>query len=138
MTPEERAFLEGNRLAVVGIERKSGPPHMSPVYYVLDGDDLLISTTATRFKGKAVRRNPEVSLCVLAEEMPFPYVLVLGEGKIEEDAAVDVMMRIGERMTGNPVPESARPAIEERAKKEGRVVLRVTPHELRHNLPRAT
>ncbi len=43
------------------------------------------------------------------------------------DGAVDVMMAIGGAMTGNPLPDSARPAIEERAKREGRVVLRVTP-----------
>ena len=37
------------------------------------------------------------------------------------------MMKVGEKMTGNPIPESARPAIEKRAQDEGRVVLRVTP-----------
>jgi hypothetical protein len=37
------------------------------------------------------------------------------------------MMRVGEAMSGNPVPESARPAVEERARTEQRVVLRVTP-----------
>jgi hypothetical protein len=30
-------------------------------------------------------------------------------------------------MTGAPIPDSARPGLEERAKKEQRVVLRVTP-----------
>ena len=38
------------------------------------------------------------------------------------------MMRIGEKMQGRPVPaDSARPAIEERARNEQRVVLRLTP-----------
>ncbi len=37
------------------------------------------------------------------------------------------MMRVGEKMTGSPIPESMRPALEERARKEQRVVLRVTP-----------
>jgi len=38
-----------------------------------------------------------------------------------------VMMQVGGRMAGNPLPESTRPAVEERARKEGRVVLRVRP-----------
>ena len=37
------------------------------------------------------------------------------------------MMAVGGRMTGRTLPESARPAMEERAKNERRVVLRVTP-----------
>ena len=128
MTPEERkAFLRGHRLAVVGVERKDAPPNLSPVYYVMDGDDLVISTTATRAKAKAIHRNPQVSVCVLAEEQPYLYLNVYGRGRIETDGAVDAMMAIGEKMTGNPLPESARPAVEERAKEEQRVVLRVTP-----------
>jgi hypothetical protein len=97
------------------------------VYYVMDGDDLLISTTATRAKAKVIRRDRRVSVCVLGEEPPFPYLTVYGRGQIEQEGAVDVMMRVGAVMTRNPVPESARPAVEERAEKEGRVVLRVTP-----------
>ena len=128
MTPEERTgFLKTHRLAIVGHDRRDAGPAMSPVYYVMDGDDLLISTTASRAKAKAVRRDPRVSVCVLGEQMPFPYLTVYGRGRIEEDGAADVMMAVGSRMSGNPIPESARPAIEERAQKEGRVVLRVTP-----------
>jgi len=126
-TDEQRAFLEKNRLVIIGFNRKKGPPHMTPVYYALDGDAIIISTTRTRFKAKAIKRNQEVSLCVLGEQPPFPYLLVYGKGVIEDEGAVDVMMRVGGRMMGNPIPESARPALEERAKKEGRVVLRFTP-----------
>lgn len=128
MTPEERkAFLSEHRLAIVGAERVDAPPQLSPVYYVMDGDDLLISTTETRAKAKVIRRNTRVSVCVLGEEMPFPYLTVYGHGQIETDGAADVMMAVGGAMAGNPLPESMRPAIEERAKKEQRVVLRVTP-----------
>ncbi len=128
MTPEERkAFLKEHRLAIVGAVRKEASPQLSPVYYVMDGDDLLISTTATRAKARVIHHNSLVSLCVLGEQSPFPYLTVYGRGRIEEDGAVDVMMRIGGVMAGNPVPEAMRPAIEERAKKEQRVVLRVTP-----------
>ena len=128
MTPEERkAFLQEHRLAIVGAERVDAPPQLSPVYYVMDGDDLLISTTATRAKSKVIRRNARVSVCVLGEQPPFPYLTVYGRGRIEAEGAADLMMMIGGVMAGNPVPESMRPAIEERAKTEQRVVLRVTP-----------
>lgn len=128
MTPEERRqFLESHRLAILGVERPGKPPHLSPVYYVLDGDNVLVSVTKTRAKTKLIQRARRLSLCVLHEEFPFPYVRVEGTGVIEEDGAVETMMRIGEKMQGRPVPESARPAIEERARNEQRVVLRLTP-----------
>jgi len=128
MTPEERKqFLLTHRLAIVGAMRRQASPQLSPVYYVMDGDDLLISTTATRAKAQAVRRDPRVSVCVLGEQPPFPYLAVYGRGRIESDGVVDLMARIGEKMYGQPLPESMRPAIEERARKEQRVVLRVTP-----------
>lgn len=129
MTPEERKhFLESNRYCVVAYTRKSGPPAMSPVYYVMDGDDLLISTQAKRMKGKVFSKEREVSVCVLAEDHPSaPYVTIYGKAKTEPEGAVDLMMRVGAVMTDNEIPEAARPALEQRAKDEGRIVLRVKP-----------
>jgi PPOX class probable F420-dependent enzyme len=128
MTPEERRkFLEEHRLCIVGYARQAGPPAMTPVYYAMDGDDIIISTTRTRAKAKVIARDPQVSICVIGEEQPFPYLTVYGRGRIEDDGAVDAMMKVGSRMSGNPLPESVRPALEKRAQDEGRVVLRVTP-----------
>jgi hypothetical protein len=131
LTDEQREFLEKNRLLIVGLDRNARPPSLTPVYYALDGEDIIISTTRTRFKAKAVKRNADVSLCVLGEEPPFPYLLIYGRGVIEDEGAVDAMVRVGERMTGRLIEESARPALEERARSEGRVVLRVTPVAVR-------
>lgn len=128
MTPEERKqFLADHRLCIVGYARKSGSPAMTPVYYAMDGDEIIISTTRSRAKAKAIARSPQVSVCVLGEQQPFPYLTVYGRGRIEDAGAVDAMMRVGARMTGNPVPEAARAAVEKRAQEEGRVVLRITP-----------
>jgi PPOX class probable F420-dependent enzyme len=136
-TPEQQAFLEQHRLVVVGIGRASGPPHVSPVYYVMDGEDVLISTTAARFKARAIRRNEDVSLCVLGEQFPFPYLGIYGKGSIEEGGAAAVMRKIGEKMTGSAIPDAAVPAIEARAVNEGRVVLRVRPLKFYSTTPLA-
>lgn len=127
MTPEQREFLESHRLCVFAIERDAGPPSLTPVYYVVDGDDLLISTTATRYKGKAVEKHPKVSVCVLHEEFPFPYLTVYGTARIGPGDPAELMARLSEKMFGAPVAADAMPAIEQRAKDEKRVVLRVTP-----------
>ena len=94
----------------------------------MDGDDLLISTQATRAKGKVFAQERDVTVCVLAEDHPSaPYITIYGRARTESEGAVDLMMRLAEVMTGNKLPDSARPAIEQRAQAEHRVVLRVTP-----------
>lgn len=133
MTPEERTkFLEEHRLCVVGYDREDGPPSLSPVYYVMDGGDIVISTTRSRAKAKAAQRHDRMSVCVLGEQMPFPYLTVYGRCRIEDEGAVDVMMKVGGRMSGSPLPDAARPAVEKRAQEEDRIVLRITPEGFVH------
>jgi PPOX class probable F420-dependent enzyme len=103
---------------------------MSVVYYVpTDDDELLVSTTAGRSKAIAVARDPKVSLCVLDERWPFTYLQVYADATVDPDAerVVDVMMAVGERMSGQPLGAEARPAVEAMAEQEGRVVLRCRP-----------
>jgi PPOX class probable F420-dependent enzyme len=123
---QQREFLESHRLAVIAVQGDRDLS-LTPVYYALDGDDLIISTTATRLKGKAVPKHPDVVVCVLHEEFPFPYLTVYGKGRIENEGAAAAMARIGEKMFGASIAEDAMPALEKRAKDEKRVVLRVTP-----------
>jgi nitroimidazol reductase NimA-like FMN-containing flavoprotein (pyridoxamine 5'-phosphate oxidase superfamily) len=128
LTENQRQFLMDNRFCVVGWGRKAGPPAMSPVYYVMDGDDLLITTQTTKDKGKVFANERDRSVCVMAENHPSPrYMTIYGKAKTETDGAVDLLMRIVEVFSGNPLPEAARPGMEAKAQVEGRVVLRVTP-----------
>ena len=55
--------------------------------------------------------------------------MLMGTATVDEATAVDVMMKVGAIMTGNPVAEAVRPALEQRVKAEGRVAIRFTPTE---------
>jgi hypothetical protein len=46
------------------------------------------------------------------------------------------MMAVGGRMSGQPLPEQARPVVQAMAEKEGRVVLRCHPYETFAQPPR--
>src|SRR5204863_268083 len=96
-------------------------PSMSIVYYVPTGDDeLLISTMGGRAKTKAVARTGKVSLCILDERWPFAYVQVYCDARVDTDPGlvVDVMMAVAGRMSGQPLPDEARPVVDEMAKEE--------------------
>ena len=135
---ERREFVRTHRTAVFGYGRKHDGPAQSIVYYVADGDDILVSTMGARAKAKAVERLGKVSLCVLDEQWPPTYVVVYGNAKLEREpkAVTDLMMRIAGVMAGKPMPESVRPMVAEGARREGRVVLRLTPYATFHSPPK--
>ena len=103
---------------------------MTVVYYVMDGDDILVSTMADRQKARAVARDPRVSLCVLDEQWPLTYVQVYGRAVLDTDPehGADMLRRVIELMAGQPVPDERRAQIAEMAREEKRVVVRVSPY----------
>lgn len=85
---ERRAFLStGNRTAKLAWVGPDGHPHVAPVWFVLDGDDVIFNTGADTAKGRALRRDPRVSIVVDDEVPPFAFVKVNGLAEISEDLA---------------------------------------------------
>ena len=131
MTPDERRqFVRDHRTAIFGYNRAQHGPAMSIVYYSADGDEIVVSTMAERAKAKAVARNPKVSLCVLDEQWPPTYLQIYCDAVIDTDFdfTVDVMMRIAGVMAGTPMTEDVRPLVEDGARVEKRVALRLRPY----------
>jgi len=134
VSPEERA----HRTAILGYARRDHGPSMSVVYYVAEGDDVLVSTMAGRAKAKAIARDGRISLCVLDEKWPLTYLLVYCRAQVETDPAsvVDLMLKIAGVMAGKAMPEAVRPMVEAGAKQEKRVVLRCKPYATFHSPPK--
>jgi PPOX class probable F420-dependent enzyme len=101
--PEWQAFLaDGTRTGKLATVRADGRPHVAPIWFVLDGDDLLFNTGAGTVKGKSLLRDPRVALCVDDERPPFGFVLVEGTVAISDDLAESraAATRIGARYMG--------------------------------------
>jgi PPOX class probable F420-dependent enzyme len=126
---QRRAFVREHRTCVFAFQRKDGPPSMSIVYYTTDGDDVLIATMRARAKAKAVERLREASICVLDEKWPLTYLQLYGPARLDSDfdLLIDTMVKVGEIMSGQPLPNEARPLVEEMARREDRVLIRLTP-----------
>src|SRR5712691_3213983 len=135
---ERRGFVARHRTAIFGYNRRQDGPAMTVVYYVLDGDDILVSTMAARAKAKAVGRNQKVALCVLDEQWPLSYLQVYCDSKVEtdHDANVDLAMRIAGGMAGAPMAEERRPITGGGVTRENRVVLRLPPFTTSEPPPR--
>ena len=75
------------RTAKLAVVRRDGAPHVAPVWVDLDGDDIVFTTSADTVKGKAILRDPRVSLCWDDEEPPFSFVTVAGTAVLDTDPA---------------------------------------------------
>ncbi len=135
-----RDFVRSNHTCVISYARRTAPPSMSIVHYAMDGDDIVFLTMAARQKAKAVNRLGQLSACILAGEQaglswPPEYLVVDGKASLSNDMdhVVDVATRIIPIMSGNPVPDEARPVIRKVMEKEDRVVVRITPDSTFHS-----
>ncbi|MFE7601474.1 PPOX class F420-dependent oxidoreductase [Streptomyces sp. NPDC057494] len=87
MTEDQwRAFVsEGTRTGKLATVRDDGSPHVVPVWFLLDGDDLVFNTGKGTVKGRNLARDGRASLCVDDDTPPFAYVSLRGRAEISED-----------------------------------------------------
>src|SRR2546421_12706947 len=87
MTPEEiRAFLShGTRTAKVATSGPGGQPHVMPVWFLLDGEELVFTTRGDSVKGRNLRRNPRAAVIVDEEVAPYAFVHIRGHVMLSED-----------------------------------------------------
>ena len=95
MTENEwRDFVStGTRTGKAAVVKADGTPHVTPIWFVLDGPDLLFTTYGPGVKGKALRRDPRISISVDDQTPPYSFVSLWGEASLSED--VDEVRRWG-------------------------------------------
>ncbi|KAA6212602.1 PPOX class F420-dependent oxidoreductase [Streptomyces albofaciens JCM 4342] len=83
---EWQGFLsEGTRTGKLSTVRADGSPHIAPVWFLLDGDDLVFNTGADTVKGRNLARDGRVALCVDDDRPPFGFVIVEGRAETSDD-----------------------------------------------------
>jgi PPOX class probable F420-dependent enzyme len=86
--PQVRAFLEeGTRTGKLGYLAADGRPLVAPVWFVVDGGVIVFNTGKDTAKGRALARDPRITLCVDLERPPYAFVQVQGVAEISEDPA---------------------------------------------------
>jgi PPOX class probable F420-dependent enzyme len=127
MSPERRrAFLEeGTRTAKLATMAVNGRPHVTPIWFVLDGQDLIFTTGSTSVKGRALRRDRRVCLCVDDERPPFAFVVIDGTAEVSEDPAE--LLRWATRIGGRYMGAERAEQFGARNGAPGELLVRVTP-----------
>jgi PPOX class probable F420-dependent enzyme len=109
MTGDEldRFLTTGTRTGKLATIRADGSPHVAPIWFILDGEDLVFMTGANTVKGKAILRDPRVALSVDDEQPPFSYAIIEGTVTISSDLdeMLPVSIAIARRYMGDEQAE---------------------------------
>jgi len=119
LSEKARALLQERRFAVLGTINKDGSPQLTTMWYLLDGDVILMNTKAGRTKERNMRRDPRISVCI---EDGYSYVTISGTVEMVDDPQVAQrdIYRLAVRYNGE---EEAKRQMEEQFSKETRVTL---------------
>jgi PPOX class probable F420-dependent enzyme len=130
MTAEEiHSFLsQGTRTAKVATMMRDGGPHVMPVWFVLDGEQIVFTTGAETVKGRNLRRDPRVALVVEDDEPPFAFVHVRGRVTIHED--LDELLRFATAIGARYMGEDRAEEFGHRNAVAGELLVRVTPERV--------
>jgi len=130
MTQDEiKTFLShGTRTGKLSTVRADGRPHVAPIWFVLDGDDLIFNTWNKSVKGKNLLRDNRVSICVDEEIPPYAFVIVEGTAVLQDNPRDNLhwATQIGGRYMGEDQAE----AFGKRNGVEGELLVRVTPNKI--------
>jgi len=99
LSEAQRAFLEEVHFAVVATIGADGLPHQTVMWYMVDGDELLLNTPFDSLKHRHLKRDNRLSVCV---ESGYRYITLSGTVTMNEDAATAraEYQRLGQRYAG--------------------------------------
>ncbi|MGW4124591.1 PPOX class F420-dependent oxidoreductase [Nocardia sp. NPDC004711] len=81
-----RDFLtEGTRTGKLAFVASDGRPLVAPVWFILEGDEIVFNTGKDTAKGRSIRRDGRLSLCVDVSTSPYSFVQVQGVAEVSED-----------------------------------------------------
>src|SRR2546425_3165071 len=80
-----KTFLEKPNFAALATVSPKGRPQVTPVWFMLDGEEILMDTSQGRVKLRNLEANPHAAIAAVAKENP--YIEVRIRGKVHRDFA---------------------------------------------------
>jgi len=119
LSEKARAFLNEKRFAVLATINSDGTPQLTTMWYLLEGDTIVMNTKAGRIKERNMRRDPRIAICV---EDGYNYVTISGTVEMIDDPEIAQrdIYRLAVRYDGE---EAARQKVADQFSKERRITL---------------
>ncbi|MER5294596.1 PPOX class F420-dependent oxidoreductase [Streptomyces pharetrae] len=113
LPPEAHELLTRANPCVMATVRSDGAPVSTATWYLWEGDRrVLVNLDAGRVRLKHLRRDPRVTLTVLAEDDWYTHVTLIGRViEMYDDEGLADIDRLAVHYTGKPYPERVRPRV---------------------------
>lgn len=127
---EIRAFmLDTARTAKCATVRADGRPHIAPVWFDMDGENLIFTTWHETVKADNIRRDPRISFCVDDDKPPFSFVVFEGIAEILDPTPEERIAWAG-RIAGRYMGTDQAEAYGKRNGVPGELLIRVRPTKI--------
>jgi len=98
-----RAFLDRPLTAVLATASARGRSQATPIWYMMDGDHIVINTSVGRVKLRNLETNPYLALTVVDPQNPYRYVQIQGQvARFDRENGARDINRLSLRYTGKP------------------------------------
>ena len=117
-----RSFLNEPQVAVLATVSPTGRPQATPVWYLLEGDEIVVNTSKGRVKLHNLEKNPRLALTIVDAKNMYHYVQIQGRVvRFDQARGARDIDRLSMRYHGKPYayPGHDRP--------ENRVTLIIRP-----------
>ena len=94
VNPKFVEILQGPYTGVLSTLFADGSPQSTPLWFLLDGDDILFSTTAGKQKLRNIARDPRATFAVYNPTNDMSYVEVRGTIVVTDDPTANTRDRI--------------------------------------------
>lgn len=124
---DARAFMAaGTRTAQLAVAREDGAPYVTPVWFLIEDDGSLVFTTmASTVKGRALRRDPRVAICVDDDTYPYSKATVEGTAEVDAEPDPDELKDLTTRIAARYMPASDIESTGERNAVPGEMIVRI-------------
>ncbi len=124
-----RDFLvHGTRTGKVAWVAANGAPHVAPIWFVIDGDDIVFNTGADTGKGRALAREGRASLVVDDQVPPYSFVKIDGSITLHDD--LDEVRRLATIIGGRYMGSDRGEEYGERNGVPGELIVRLHPSKV--------
>ena len=99
LSREKRAF------ASLALITSKGEPHVTPMWFDYDGENIIFNTARGRVKDKILKKKPFVALAVADPADPYRYIQIRGPVVFESDEGefgYPQISKLHEKYRGNP------------------------------------
>lgn len=112
LPPQADSLLGRPNPCVMATLRSDGTPVSTPTWYVWEDGRVLINLDEGRVRLKHLRRDPRVTLTVLAEDDWYTHVTLIGRVvELKADGGLADIDRLSRHYTGDPYPDRVRPRV---------------------------